>query len=478
MSNTEYIVIPGTHTKVYENSVVVLFRLPDTKWILHCGFYTYNGVKQKGWYFGSIPSQTVMPVFVEDLVAMKVISGPQPVPPGPVPPCPPGPHPPCPPGPHPPYPPYPPAPIPVIFTSADKKMLDASMITVESLEDRDRLSSALLDNGKIVRVNNVEGAVEYYEWDSENQTWIPATLGYRYMTREEIQEEFAGTVVDVLYSDSNGLLTLVKHDRTVEERELTGVAHNPTYADFKIRIPVFGKPDLVVDIPKGSILSSMRVEENYEISPGHRVPALVITEMVHGEPHDIATDVTSLFNVINTSADTDTISMDIDVANHSLSASVKISDMPTNVLNVDRSGLYVDISGKVDKLDVDSGYLLMSDGLGGFTIVDRGVKVQNTGTMGESDQVVPAANLIADAIRAAIESVTVDVEEQISALDERVSFLEATAVGPGPTDKVVTTTGIGVQRSEYSIGSNVLTGDPNLLASEEAVKDAMSWKAM
>ena len=168
MSNTEYIIIPGTHQKVYENSVVVLFRLPDTKWILHCGYYSYNGVRQKGWYFSSIPSNTVMPVFIEDLVAMKVISGPQPVPP-------PGPHPPfppCPPGPH------PPAPIPIIFTPEDKKMIDASMITVETLEDRDRLSGDWLINGKIIRVNNVEGAVEYYEWQSDNQQWVPASLGY------------------------------------------------------------------------------------------------------------------------------------------------------------------------------------------------------------------------------------------------------------------------------------------------------------
>lgn len=468
MSNTEYIVIPGTHTKVYENSVVVLFRLPDTKWILHCGVYSYNGVRQKGWYFASIPSETVMPVFIEDLVAMKVVNGPQPVPPAP-----PSPHP------HPgPCPPIPPAPIPVIFTAKDKKMLDASMVTVETLEDRDKLSSSLLDNGKICRVNNVEGAVEYYEWDSANQTWIPATLGYRYMTRDEIEEDFADTVVDILYSDSNGILTLVKHDRSEVARELTGVAHHPVYEDFTIRIPVFGKPDLVINIPKGSILSGMEVVEDYEISPGHRVPALVITEIVDGQPHVIATDVTSLYNVINQTEDTPTIQMYIDSATSSLSANVKISDMPNNVLNVDRTGLYVDISGKVDKLDVESGYLLMSDGLGGFTTIDPGVRVVNSGSMGESNAVVPTANLIADAIRAAVESVATDIEEQIGELDERVSFLEATAVGPGVSDRVVTTTGIGVQRSEYSIGSNVLTGDPDLLASEEAVVDAMSWKAM
>ena len=61
MDNVEYIIIPGTDTKVYENSLVELLRLPDTKWLLQCGTYNYNGVKRKGWYFASKPPGTIIP---------------------------------------------------------------------------------------------------------------------------------------------------------------------------------------------------------------------------------------------------------------------------------------------------------------------------------------------------------------------------------------------------------------------------------
>lgn len=474
MSNTEYIIIPGTQRKVYENSVVVLFRLPDTKWILHCGYYSYNGVRQKGWYFSSIPSATVMPVFLEDLVAMKVINGPQP--------CPPGPHPPLPP--HPPGP-IPPAPIPIIFTPEDKKMIDAAMITVETLEDRDRLSGDWLINGKIIRVNNVDGAVEYYEWQSANETWVPASLGYRYMTRDEIQQDLAGTIVDVVYSDSNGLLTLVCYNGDESTVLLSGVANNPTYENFQIRIPVFGKPDLVIDIPKGSSIANVEVVERYEISPGVFVPALVITEEIDGQAHVVATDITNLYNLFQTIDDTSTIKMSIDSASSSLSAEVKISDMPSNVLNVDRTGLYVDISGKVDKVEMSADYLLVSDGLGGFTKAGNGIMLQSSGTMPSSAAIVPTSNLIAAAIQAAIDATVTDISEQLHALDEeilavsnRVAFLEETAVGPGDSDEVVTSTLNGVTRSGYTIGSDVLTDDASSLATEKAVHDAMSWRAM
>ena len=92
----EYVIIPGTGQKVYEGSVVMLYRLPNLRWILHYGYYSHNAKKQQGWYFSSIPSDTTMPVFNEDLVAMKVIDGQ----PGPMPPAPPVP-------PFPPFPPFP-----------------------------------------------------------------------------------------------------------------------------------------------------------------------------------------------------------------------------------------------------------------------------------------------------------------------------------------------------------------------------------
>lgn len=458
MDNVEYIIIPGTDTKVYENSLVELLRLPDTKWLLQCGTYTYNGVKRKGWYFASKPPGTIIPVFVEDLVNMKVIDGPKVK---------------CFPS------PVPPVPVPTIFTVEDKKMLDASMVTVPTLADRDALVNPGLDNGKVVRVNDVEGYVEYYEWDKSNQTWIPATLGYRYMTRDQIHEEFAGTVVDVLYSDSTGLLTLVKYNGDEEERQLTGLAHDISYSDFKIRVPIFGKPDLVIDLAQGTGIGSMRIEEHYEISPGVFVPALVVTEVIEGQTVDIATDVTSLYNQFENMSSTDTVSLYVDSSTSTLKADVKISSFASNVLNVDNTGLYVDISGKVDKYPVIANYLLVSDGLGGFTMAGNGIIVKDQGTMdGQSNTEVPTSNLIAAAIQAAITAATASIQSQIDALSARVSSLEDNFIPVGGSNEIITSTTSGIQRSGYTIGGSSLVGSSGLIASEEAVVQAISWNPM
>ena len=177
----QYIIIPGTQQKVYEGTVVVLHRLPNVKWIIHNGYYNYNGRKQKGWYFSSIPADTTMPVFNEDLVAMTILDdgGDTPRPPYPPGPFPPGPFPP---GPYPPgpFPPEPPAPVPIPFTPQDKKQVDAAMITVPTLRERDKLGNRYLIDGKLVRVNDIdgEGTVDYFTRDDSGtpQATIEAAL--------------------------------------------------------------------------------------------------------------------------------------------------------------------------------------------------------------------------------------------------------------------------------------------------------------
>lgn len=198
----QYIIIPGTNIKVFEGTVVVLNRLPSLKWILHHGPYYYSGRRQKGWYFSSIPSDTTMPVFNEDLVNMRVVDDPvNPCPPqpGPIPP-------PFPPGPFPPGPgPIPPVPLPIPFTSDDKKKIDAAFITVDTLEDRDKLSSDILPEGKLLRVNDIDGhgTIEYYSWDDENSCWIEASFGSRYPDREEIDARFDEVNVSIAEVQAN-----------------------------------------------------------------------------------------------------------------------------------------------------------------------------------------------------------------------------------------------------------------------------------
>jgi len=81
--------IPDTCQEITVGSVVTLSRFPDTKWVTQKGWYLYEGQQYNGWYFSSIPAQTVIPMQATDLIGIVIISGgacqPIPHPPGPCP---------------------------------------------------------------------------------------------------------------------------------------------------------------------------------------------------------------------------------------------------------------------------------------------------------------------------------------------------------------------------------------------------------
>ena len=101
MKIVEYIKVPNTDIKLYDGSVVMLRRFPDTRWIVHNGWYNYGGTNANGWYFQAIPAGTVIPVNADDMKGLTLVSNPTP---------PNGYKPDCPRPPFPPVPPVPPAP--------------------------------------------------------------------------------------------------------------------------------------------------------------------------------------------------------------------------------------------------------------------------------------------------------------------------------------------------------------------------------
>ena len=160
--------IPGSNIEISDGTVVTLANYPGVKWIVHYGWYRYNGTQCYGWYFSSIPTQTTMPVTDDDLATCAVIVSPDgQCPPGPCPP-----YPPCPPGPGPhPCPPGPPVP-------PSRPVVDPAFITVQTLIDRDRINAfgKYVPDGKLVRVNNVDGQVKYYVWNAYNNVWDETTI--------------------------------------------------------------------------------------------------------------------------------------------------------------------------------------------------------------------------------------------------------------------------------------------------------------
>ena len=89
----DYLIVPDTGEKITDGTVVVLYRLPNMRWIVHHGDYSYNGHKESGCYVSSIPSQTNMTLYITDLCMIRIIDRSCiPVPCPPIPPCPPPPY--------------------------------------------------------------------------------------------------------------------------------------------------------------------------------------------------------------------------------------------------------------------------------------------------------------------------------------------------------------------------------------------------
>lgn len=454
-----YIILPVTNRKVYEGSTVVLNRLPRVKWILSCGFYTYNDKQKKGWYFEAIPSGNVMPVFAQDLYDIKIITPLSPIDP-PIAHIPPEPAP----G------PTPPGPTPIDFTEEDKEMIMRSTISVDTLEDRDRLSSDDLPEGKVVRVNDVDGHVDYFEWDKESESWIPATLGRRYLTKAEIESQLGPAIVDIEYQDESGILAVVAYNKQQTELALNGLAKTPTYnpRELELRIPVIGQDDFTLSIPKDVYIQSLELVPDYE-DDGATHPALVLSLEENGNERYIVADATSIYNSY-VGSDTSTMYVNV-TSDNVISATVRISLAESNSLQTKADGLFVDISGKADRVQIAEDYILVADGLGGFTKAGNGLKVFTTGTLETvGNRGVVTANLITQGINSAIQAIDID------SINTRLSQLEQAQVGSGKSGMIVVSTTSGVTRSELTPGSDVLSDSSNTLAKESAVVDAFRWK--
>ena len=145
-----YIVIPGTDIRLYDSDIVKISNKPRVKWLVHLGWYIYDGVQNFGWYFESIKNGEILPVSIIDLTLCtlvtlktqgsercdgKVVNFTRP------------------------------------FTDADADILKRAFITVDTIEQRDNLDKKKLINGKMVRVNSSEGPAQYFAWNADTQTW-------------------------------------------------------------------------------------------------------------------------------------------------------------------------------------------------------------------------------------------------------------------------------------------------------------------
>ena len=145
-----YLVIPNTDIQLYSGCVVIFNKYPDIRWVLHYGWCKYEETEIFGWYFKSIPTNITIPAGRVDLSDLKIIDNP------------------C--------PPTPPSPSEdqVPFTEELRDMVYASFITVQSLDELNTIDTSVVPDGKLVRVNNVDGSVVYYVWSLDQHEWVVA----------------------------------------------------------------------------------------------------------------------------------------------------------------------------------------------------------------------------------------------------------------------------------------------------------------
>lgn len=180
------ITVPDTGAQLTDGTVVTLARYPGTKWIVHKGWYTFQGQQYNGWYFCSIPAQTILPISEEDLRLLTVVSGEGCEPCNPI-----YPPTPCLPPPRPPAP-CPPHPHPVPFTPQMAYELDRAWISVDTIAQMNILNTRLLPNGKIVRVNNDATGPKYFRWNQVTQSWEHESFGIDldpYVKSEDLSDD-------------------------------------------------------------------------------------------------------------------------------------------------------------------------------------------------------------------------------------------------------------------------------------------------
>lgn len=151
----KYILIPGTNVRLYDGDIVKISKYPNSKWLVHCGWYINDNVQNFGWYLSNTHSGKTISVDIIDLTTCTLLSS---YTQGSV------------------YHSGPELQYTRPFTDADSAMLNRAFITVDTISQRDSLDIRKLANGKIVRVNDVEGTVAYYAWNAKEHIWEDTTL--------------------------------------------------------------------------------------------------------------------------------------------------------------------------------------------------------------------------------------------------------------------------------------------------------------
>ena len=288
----------------------------------------------------------------------------------------------------------------------------------------------------------------------DGKTWIVTSPGY--LTDGA---EWAS-------ADSGKLATIgliKKGIKAAIDAAKTGLVHDVTYdaSTLTLTIPVNGKEDVVVNIPKDKFVTAGKYYENYpEENPTHH-KVIVLTIDNQDEPVIIPAE--ALVNIYVPEND----GKDVTVAisdDYKISATVKLDPDANNAITSSTSGIKVDISGKLDKLT-------------GADIASKVVIAKEDGTIETSTADINTSNedLRTDADTSSIPTVG-GVIATVNAIKTEVNDTNIAKIADGKENNIVAVATNGtVKDSGKSVGLSELAAAPNAntLATEAAVKKAV-----
>lgn len=342
-------------------------------------------------------------------------------------------------------------------------------------------------------------------WTTANSGKL-ATIG---VIKEQIEKAIEAISLATSFDNATGKIKV----GSGAEAELTGVAHDVIYdsSALKITIPVYGKEDVVVNIPKDKFVTNVAYYEDYpEENPTHHK---VIVFTIENQEEPVIMPAEALVDIYTA----DNVGHDVTVTvtdDNKISAQVKIDSDATNALKSTEAGLKVDITGKLNKLSNADGAKVIISKVDG-TIEESTVTVKTTGEMGNSATEVPVASLIASAIASAVstaqqalntaiaskmsklsgtgddagkvaivsaDGTTVEIGDiKLTELATKSDLTSKVDKVVGVTNNIVTFGAEGaIKDSGKKVGGAALaaTPDANTLATEAAVADAMAWETI
>lgn len=317
---------------------------------------------------------------------------------------------------------------------------------------RNTLETRIFDEGKWKVI--IPGFVSTLDEvnDDNNKDRLATLDAFKAYVDQVLTAKTANLFNSVSFNPEDGKLKMRgEGEDSIKFAQLKGVAHDATYdaTNLQIRIPQYGKDDLVVDLPHDNFLSDAYYDAEYSFEEDGNVgPAIVLVVKTDntpdGEEKKIAIPAASMVNDY-TAGKTNNIKVTIN-DNHKIKAQIIIDS------------------------ETEDGTLMIWDSEN-QKIGTQGVKVTRSND-GENelpedeaaDNYVPTAAVVAAAIKKACAEIT----------DHMLTF--------GAKDEVVISTENGIIRSGFYIGGETLSwGSDNaahILATEAAVMDALSWKAL